>query len=52
MLSLAITMPLLVLAPVYFAVAFITENNAKEFWSAQTGVQLALWHTALLNSLY
>lgn len=42
----------LVLIPVCFAVEFVIENNAKEFWSAWTGVSLSLWHTVLLNSLF
>lgn len=46
------TSPSLVLTPVYFAVEFVIENNAKEFWSARTGVSLSLWHTVLLNSLF
>lgn len=46
------TTPCLVLTPVYFAVEFVIENNAKEFWSAWTGVSLSLWHTVLLNSLF
>lgn len=46
------TTPCLVLTPVYFALEFVIENNAKEFWSARTGVFLSLWHAVLLNSLF
>lgn len=52
MLSTGITTPCLALTPVHFAVEFVTENNAEEFWSAQNGVSLGLWHTMLLNSLF
>lgn len=31
---------------------FVAENNAKVFWSAQTGVSLGLWRTMVLNSLF
>lgn len=46
------TTPSLVLTPVYFAVEFVIENNAREFWSARAGVSLSLWHAVLLNSLF
>lgn len=46
------TTPCLVLTSVYFAVEFFIKNNAKEFWSAWTGVSLSLWHIMLLNSLF
>lgn len=37
---------------IYYTVEFVIENNAREFWSARTGVSLSLWQTVLLNSLF